>query len=149
MHDGERDHDQVLTFTPGGKTPVFHDTAPKNECREDERDRKLRNGAFDQAARRREDMAKMGPEEKSDGLGARRKSDTAKAHSRRGQDLEDSGDLTEAEARFREALAIDSMRRFKRSRGPVPIGHQHGPTVLRISLQPWRHSHVKRRPARG
>ena len=102
MKDGERDHDQVLTFTPGGKTPVFHDTTPKNECHQGQRDRRLRNKTYDQGARRKEDLETMDHEEKMDGLESRRTSDAAKVLCRRGQDLEDSGDLTEAEAQFRE-----------------------------------------------
>ncbi len=98
----------VLASTPGGKTPVFHDTTPKNECHRDVRNRGLRNKTLDRGARRKEDLEKIDHKEKRNELETRRASDAAKVLCRRGQDLEDSGDLTEAEAQFREALAIKS-----------------------------------------
>ncbi len=50
MHEGEREHDQVLTSTPGG---------PLNECLQDERERYARNNAFAQGARRKVVLAEM------------------------------------------------------------------------------------------
>jgi hypothetical protein len=72
MAKGEEVYRQTETLTPGGKTSVWHDRTPQGETQLGEKERKVRNKAYNLDARRVSERAQRGIKEKAIVSGARR-----------------------------------------------------------------------------
>ena len=62
MAKGEEVYRQTETLTPGGKTKVWHDRTPQGETQLGEKERKIRNKAYNLDARRVSERAQLGIE---------------------------------------------------------------------------------------